>query len=75
MYIESMSKMSTSTFKLYVYLMEMSSDPNFKLSRDHALRHTGLAKSTYYNSLEELCSIGIIKRNGCHYTLGGNNYD
>ena len=74
MYIEFMRKMSTSTFKLYVYLMEMSSDPNFKLSRDNALKHTGLAKSTYYDSLEELRSIGIIKKDGCHYVLVGDNY-
>lgn len=72
-FTSKMRIMSSSTFKLYVYIVEASEHvANFTLSRSHALEHTGLAKTTYYESLDELCSIGFMKKVGCHYILAGD---
>ena len=72
-FTSKMRLMSSSTFKLYVYIVEASeSCKNFALSRSKALEYTGLAKTTYYESLDELCSIGFMKKVGCHYVLVGD---
>lgn len=73
-FTSKMTLMSASTFKLYVYIVEASEgNKDFILSRSHALKCTGLAKSTYYLGLDELCFIGFMKKVGCHYILAGDN--
>ena len=65
--------MSDSTFKLYVYLMEMGDEyKNYYIDRSHAIKYTGLAKSTYYCALQELYNLNIVSRRGCHYILRGD---
>lgn len=68
-----MKMMSDSTFKLYVYLIEMSDEyKNYYIDRSHAIKYTGLAKSTYYCALQELYNLNIVSRYGCHYILSGD---
>lgn len=62
-----MKDITPSAFK-FVYIIEMKdSNKNFSLSRFRALEHTGLSKSTYYISLEELYNLGFVKKKGCYY--------
>lgn len=72
-FIPKMKMMSDSTFKLYVYLIEMSDEyKNYYIDRSHAIKYTGLAKSTYYCALQELYNLNIVSRYGCHYILSGD---
>jgi hypothetical protein len=72
-FTSKMQLMTPSTFKLYVYLVEASESDDFALSRAKALKHTGLAKTTYYEALEELRCLGLMHKVGCHYKLGDLN--
>ena len=68
-----MKMMSDSTFKLYVYLMEMGDEyKNYYIDRYHATKYTGLSRNTYYRALQELCELNIVSRYGCHYILSGD---
>ena len=58
--IQAMASLSRVGFQLYMYFMQNEDGYVTTLRRTHAMKITGLSKSSYYDAMTELLSMGYL---------------